>query len=354
MPTIKSGNLKEVMYSILKATGSTEEEAAFVSESLIQANLYGVDSHGLANLKPYISAIESGKIKCGAQIKVLQESASTALIDGNWGFGQISCKKATEIAINKAEKNMVGVVGISHCNHIGRLGLYAEMIAKKDMIGLIYAASDPSVAPHGGMKPMFGTNPFSYGFPAGKEQPIIIDFATAAVAEGKIRAALAGGEKIPLGWIIDKNGNPTTNPADLYEPPLPPIQIKILGAQLPIGGYKGFGLAIAVDIIGGALTNTGCDGDVPEFANGTMVQALNIEAFCPLEEYRKRVDKLIRDVKSAPIAPGVKEIMLPGEPETRTREERLKSGIPVPEITWKATLDIAKKYGVDVEGILSK
>ena len=354
MPTIKADHLQQVMYSILKAAGATEEEASFVSESLTEANLYGVDSHGLGNLKPYVHRVEAGKIKCGAQIKVVRESSTTALIDGNWGFGQISCKKATEMAIAKAKKNMIGLIGIFNCNHIGRLGLYPEMIAKNDMIGLVYAASDPSVAPHGGMKPLFGTNPFSYGFPAGKEKPIIIDFATSTAAEGKIRAALARGEKIPEGWILDKNGNPTTNPADLYEPPLPPAQIKIAGAQLPVGGHKGYGLALAVDIIGGALTGTGCDGDVPEFANGTVVQALNIEAFCPKEEYNKRVEKLIKDIKSAPKAPGVKEILLPGEPEARTREVRLASGIPVPEITWNATLELAKKYRVDVEKILRK
>jgi LDH2 family malate/lactate/ureidoglycolate dehydrogenase len=354
MPTIRGDHLEEVMRATLKGAGATEEEASFVSRTLLDASLCGVDSHGIVNLKPYIDAIEKGKIKCGAQVNVVKESASSALIDGNRGFGQIACKKATEIAINKAEKNMVAVVGISNGSHIGRLGFYSEMIVRKDMIGIVYVATDASVAPHGGMRPMFGTNPFSYGFPAGKERPLIIDFATATSAEGKIRAALSRGEKIPEGWILDKNGYPTTNPADLYEPPLPPAQIKFAGAQLPMAGHKGFGLALAVDIIGGALTGTGCDGDIPDMANGTVVQALNIEAFCPIDDYKKRVDKLIRDVKAAPKRPGTTEIMLPGEPEARTKESRLKSGIPVPDITWRTTLDLARKYGVDAEGILSK
>jgi uncharacterized oxidoreductase len=256
------------------------------------------------------------------------------------------------MSISKAEKSMVGIVGILHCNHIGRLGMYSEMIAKKDLIGLVYVACDPSVAPHGGIKPVLGTNPFSYGFPAGKEKPIIIDFATSTAAEGKIRAALARGEQIPEGWILDKNGNPTTNPADLYEPPLPPVQVKIVGAQLPVGGHKGYGLAVAVDLIGGALTGTGCDGDIPEFANGTVVQALNIDAFCSREEYSKRVEKLITDIKSTAKAPGFKEILLPGEMESHTREARLASGVPVPETTWKATLQLVERYGIDMERIM--
>jgi len=357
MPTFKSDKLLQVSRALLGAAGASEREANIVSDLLIEANLCGVDSHGVSNLKAYIDLIEQGKIKPGAKNVMVKETATTALVDANWGFGQVACSEAVELVVGKAERNMVSVVGMLRCNHIGRLGAYSEMIAERGMIGSICANSDPSVAPYGGMKSMLGTNPISLGFPAGTEKPIIVDFATSASAEGKIRVALQKGEKIPEGWILDKNGKPTTDPADLYEAPLPPVQVKVVGAQLPMAGHKGFGLALAVDVLGGALTGTGCSHDIHvpnEWANGVLIQALNIEAFSSMEEYERRVDKLITDIKSSPRTSGVDEIQMPGEPEFRMREERAKSGIPVSDVTWNAILGVAKKYGVDVDKLMGK
>ena len=355
MPTFSFDELTKVCEVILSAAGATEKEARIVSDSLISADLCGVDSHGLSNLKPYIGLVEQGKIRPGVQNKTVRESETTALIDANWGFGQVSCRDAVEVAVNKAQDHTVGLVGIFRCNHIGRLGAYSEKIVEKDMIGNISANTDIIMAPYGGMRPALGNNPISYGFPAGVEKPIIIDFATTTAAEGKIRTALQKRERIPEGWILDKNGYPSTDPADLYEPPLPPAQVKISGAQLPMAGHKGFGLALAVDILGGALTGTGCGRDILHpWANGVLIQATNIEAFSSKEDFKKRVDKLIRDIKSSPTRPGLNEILMPGEPELRTREERLRSGIPVSEITWNTTLGLAKKYGVDLDKILRK
>jgi uncharacterized oxidoreductase len=225
------------------------------------------------------------------------------------------------------------------------------MALEQNMIGVLFANSDISVAPWGGRRPMLGTNPVSFAIPAGKEKPIVVDYATAAVAEGKIRAAFLRGDKIPDGWILDKDGKPSTNPADLFEPPLPPVQVKIAGAQLPMAGHKGFGLGLVVDILGGALTGAGCDGDV-KMGNGVFLEAINVDSFIPLKNYQATVDKLIRDIKASPKAPGVTEILMPGEPELKAAEKRSRDGIPIPDATWAGIVNVAKELRVDLDKVL--
>jgi uncharacterized oxidoreductase len=256
-----------------------------------------------------------------------------------------------ETAIEKAGKTGVGVVGIFNCNHIGRLADYAEMALEKGMIGFIAANSDPCVAPYGGRESVLSTSPLSYAIPADQEKPIIIDFATSVVAEGKVRAALYKGQRLPPGWIVDSQGRPSTNPADLYEPPLPPEQIKLAGALLPAGGYKGYGMALVVEVLAGALTGTGCSKEVTG-GNGAFIMAVKIDQFVPLARFKERVDKLIRTVKNSPKAQGFEEILIPGEPEFKEFEKRSKSGITIPETTWQSLVEVCRSYGLDAENLI--
>jgi LDH2 family malate/lactate/ureidoglycolate dehydrogenase len=223
LPIVTSTQLALISQNLLKAAGASDEEAEIVTRFLVNANLAGVDSHGVVpNLTVYLQGLRSGTIKTRAKIEVRMDGPSTALIDGNWGFGQMTCSKAMEIAIDKARKTGVGAVGIFNCNHIGRLAEYAQMAVDNGMIGFITANCEPYVAPYGGRTPVLGTNPLSYAIPAGHENAVIVDYATSAAAEGKVRAVLFKGEQLPSGWIVDQHGRQSTNPADLYDPPPAP------------------------------------------------------------------------------------------------------------------------------------
>lgn len=355
MPIITSTQLSLISKNLLKAAGASDEEAEIVTRFLVNANLAGVDSHGVApNLIIYLQGIRNGIIKTRAKIEVRVDGPSTALIDGNWGFGQMTCSKAMEIAIDKGRRTGVGAVGIFNCNHIGRLAEYAQMAVDNGMIGFIAANSEPYVAPFRGRTPVLGTNPISYAIPAGHEKAVIVDYATSAAAEGKVRATLLKGEQLPAGWIIDSHGRPSTNPADLYEPPLPPERIKLAGALLPFGGYKGYGLGLVVDMLAGVLTGAGSSLDMTSgwLTNGVFITVLKIDNFVPLEDFKNRVDRLVKSIKNSPKAEGFEEILIPGEPEANERERRLRNGIPISEKAWQALVQACKEYGLDVESLM--
>jgi uncharacterized oxidoreductase len=355
LPTITSTQLTHISQNLLKAAGASDEEAEIVTRFLVNANLAGVDSHGVVpNLIIYLQGVRSGTIKTRAKIEVRVDGPSTALIDGNWGFGQMTCSKAMEIAIGKARRTGVGAVGILNCNHIGRLAEYAQMAVANDMIGFIAANCEPYVAPFGGRTPVLGTNPLSYAIPAGHEEAVTVDYATSAAAEGKVRATLFKGDQLPSGWIVDSHGRPSTNPADLYEPPLPPERIKLAGALLPFGGYKGYGLGLVVDVLAGILTGAGSSQDMTSgwLTNGVFMMVLKIENFVPLGDFKERVDRLVRSIKNSQKAEGVKEILIPGEPEIYERELRLKTGIPISEKAWQPLMQACKQYGLDVESLM--
>jgi LDH2 family malate/lactate/ureidoglycolate dehydrogenase len=354
MLTMTATELSNVSEKLLRAAGATDEEARIVTKLLVKANLAGVDSHGVfQNLILYLDGLETGVIKSGAEFEIAKETRCTALVNGNWGFGQVICMKAMNLAIEKARQNGVSAVGIFNCNHIGRLADYTQMAIENDMIGIVTANGDwLCVAPYGGKKMVFSTNPISCGIPAAEERPIVVDFATSVTAEGKIRAALLRGEKLPPGWIADSEGRPSTDPADLYEPPLPPEQVKLAGTILPAGGYKGYGLALVVEALAGALTGTGCDGEIKiGLTNGVFIIVLKIDQFASLEEFYRRVDRLIRTIKASPKAPGFSEILIPGEPEIRSEEERSEAGIPVPEAAWRSLAAYCAKYGLDAQEV---
>ena len=342
MPVLAAGQLKNIGIEIFKALGATEEEAKIVSEFLVKANLAGHDSHGVIRIIQYADQIKKGKIIPGTSIEVVRETPSSALLNGNWGFGQVIGFKAMKMAIEKTKNNTASVVCVYNCNHIGRLADYTMMAAENGMIGMALANANKIVAPYGGMERMLGTGPLSYAFPTDKEIPFVLDIATSVCAEGKIRVWLHKGEKLPYEWIIDKNGKPSNNPSDLYEG----------GAILPFGGevgYKGFGLGLIVDVLGGILARSGPAYRDDKRGNGVFMEAINIESFIPLDQFKREMDELIRAVKRSKPMPGFKEIMIPGEPEYKTEEKKLKEGIYVPEKTWGEITEIAKMLRVDIE-----
>jgi len=351
MPTLTSSQLSNLSTSVLKAAGASDEEAMIVSKYLVNANLAGVDSHGVLRLTGYVDAIRDGLIKPGAKVEIVTETDSTALVNGNWGFGQVICTEAMKLAIQKAKKNGVSVVGIFNCNHVGRLSEYSTMALEHGMIAFVAVCADPCVAPYGGKQAVLSTSPMSYAIPAGKEQPIVVDFATSVVAEGKIRAAILKGSKIPEGWIVNSAGRSTTNPAELYDEPVEPF--KFAGALLPAGGHKGYSLSLVVEALGGALTGNGCNGEVTSgYANGVFILVVKIENFVPLASFKSRIDRLIKSVKSTPTAEGFSEILVPGEPERREAKKRAKAGISIPDNAWSSISKTCKDYALDAQSFL--
>jgi LDH2 family malate/lactate/ureidoglycolate dehydrogenase len=254
--------------------------------------------------------------------------------------------------VDKAKKVGIAAVGTYNNYYIGRVGQYTEMVAENNMIGVLYSGVPvPMVAPWGGRASVFGTNPLSFGMPT-SGRPIVVDFATSAVAFGKVVNAFLKGEKVPEGWIMDKDGKPTTDPKDYFVPPYPPEGENVIGAQLPAAEHKGYGLAMVVEILGNVLTGSGYDGRI-KTGNGVFLQVINIESFVPLSDYMRRVDELVRKVKECPKAPGFTEIMLPGEVERRTEEKTKREGIRVLESSWQSVVHLADELQVNLKEIIS-
>jgi LDH2 family malate/lactate/ureidoglycolate dehydrogenase len=250
MPVFVAEQLRKVGTEIFETAGAPRKEAEWVSKLLVKANLVGHDSHGVIRIIQYVKAIQKGEIKPDAKTEVVHETRTSALLNGNWGFGQVVAKKAMEIAVSKAKVNTVGTVCAFDAYHIGRLADYTTLAADNSMIGIAMANSSKAVAPYGGMERSLSTGPLSYAFPTGAEAPFVLDIATSTIAEGKVRVTLHKEDKLPEGCLIDKNGNPSANPVDYYDG----------GALLPLGGdsfgYKGFGIGLVVEVLSGSKVTT--------------------------------------------------------------------------------------------------
>lgn len=339
--------LTELSQKIFVAAGCPPAIAARVTQALVDANLAGHDSHGVMRIPNYVGVVRSGNIIPNAQPTILKETAVTALVDGGWGFGQVSAAYATKVAIEKATEHGISLVGIVRCTHIGRLGEYATMASDAGVAAIVTAGGfqgrGRSAVPFGGAKPLFGTNPIAVGIPAGVEPAVLVDFATTTVAAGKVEVARAKKAPLPPGSIVDRDGHPSTDPEDYYNG----------GALLPFGGHKGYALSVMVEFLGRILT--GADafaeagrGEVVYTHSGTLIIAINPRVFVEPAQYAATADETIRSLKAIPPAPGSSGVMVPGEPEARSRAERLGSGIPLAESTWDRIVQTAASVGVAV------
>jgi uncharacterized oxidoreductase len=307
--------------------GTPLHQAEIVCENLVGANLVGHDSHGVLRLTLYADWVRKGLIVPGLEPRLLSEVGATARIEGDWCWGAVGGKYATEKAIALARAYGVAAVTLDHCAHIGRLGSYTEWMAEAGMAGIATTNHMASVAAYGGRDRVLGTNPWAMASPRQDDAaPIVVDFATSGVAEGKLRVARAKGESVPLGYIVDRDGTPSTQPADFYSG----------GALLPFGGHKGYGLSLMADILGGLLSGAGSGSD-KEFAgaNGTLFLAIDIARFVPLDWFKAQSESIAERIHASAPAQGFTNVMLPGEPEQRTRAARTEKGIDLPESTWQ-------------------
>jgi hydroxycarboxylate dehydrogenase B len=338
MLMVDPAHLRDATLRIFEAAGAPSDVAAEMAEFLVESNLAGHDSHGVIRIPAYLQAISDGLIVPDARPEVIEETATSALVDGKDGFGHIAAAFATDVAARKARDRKVAVVSIVRCNHIGRLGEWGSRAARQGVVAIITVGGSggPGIAaPFGGAAPALGTNPISVGMPAGDGDDLLMDFATTTMAEGKVQVARAKGASLPPGVLLDREGHPSTNPQDLYNG----------GMLLPFGGHKGYGLALVVELLGAALT-PGQRHNRGARSGGAVIIAVDAAAFRPLAEFEATATETLRRVKAIPPAPGFSEVLVPGEPERQTRAERVRTGIPLAEVTWHAIVEAARGLAV--------
>jgi uncharacterized oxidoreductase len=346
MQTKTADELRSLVVRVLMAAGADEDNAARVAEALVSSNLAGVDTHGVWHLPLYVSQIRDGFVVPTARPETVKENDNTALVTGNWTFGFVAAKYAVDIAIRKAGEHGVAVVGAVRLGHIGRLGEYAEMAASHGMVSSVWASGyseeTPIAVPYGGRRPALSTNPISMGFPGGEEASMVLDFATTAAAASKVNLARNRGQQIPQGWLVDRDGNPTTDPATFQRG----------GGLLPFGGHKGYALMLADEVLGRVLTGSDDYAEADRGGEAMRHQAvtfmvLRADLFQPLAGFERRADELGRRMRSVPAAAGFDEVLVPGDLERRARETRGRDGIPVPDDVWKELTVLAEEMRLE-------
>ncbi len=348
MPHFTADQLRTVTRTIFEAAGVPADDATLVAESLVDGNLCGHDSHGVVRIPQYMESMRKGEIVAGAPLTIVRESDTTPVVDGGWGFGQPQAHRTAEIAMTKARAAGVATVTLHHVNHVGRVGEYLERVAREGFVAIAAVnnhGSGRSTAPYGGSEPRVSTNPITFAAPVKGGDPLVLDITTSVTAEGKIRVRRNKGEKLPEGWLVDNQGNFTTDPNAFYTDPR--------GAIMPLGGevgHKGFGLSLMVDILVGALGAGGCTRpDANRLANAYFLTVIDPARFNGLDYCEQQVADLIAWCKSSRRLPGVDEILIPGEPEARCRKHRREHGIDVDDETWRQIEEVARSVGVQLD-----
>jgi uncharacterized oxidoreductase len=340
MKKIPAGKLADLVAAIMEGGGCNPGEARTVAQRLVDSNLVGHDSHGVLRVGKYLEWVGEGWLKPNTEPTLVFDSAALAIVDGNRGFGQVIGEFATRLGIAKAAKSGIAMVGLRNCGHLGRLGDWAEMAAAEDQVSLHFLNTSGAqrVAPYGGSDRRLSTNPLAIGIPVAGGPPVILDITTSTVAEGKLMVALNKGERVAPGWIVDKDGKPTTDPKDFYDG----------GALLTIGEHKGSGLSILTDLLAGAIT-TGRSSDPDDtILRNNMLSIFIAPAVydgdgSALAEARRLMDW----VKASPPAVPGRPVLGPGDMERETRAARLANGVPLDDKTWNDLLAAAKSVGID-------
>jgi LDH2 family malate/lactate/ureidoglycolate dehydrogenase len=326
--TVAAPRLAAFVARALERVGVPASEAQVVADTLVEADLRGVHSHGVMRLPVYVKRLQAGLVRAEASLAVTAEGPALAVIDARNSLGQVASVRAMDLAIEKARRSGVGVVGVCHSTHFGAAAYYALRAAARQMIGMAMTNTLPLMPPVGGAAKVVGNNPVAYAVPAGRERPVVLDIATSVVAHGKVQRARGRGEPVPLGWGVNRQGLPTDRPEEIMDG----------GMLLPVGGHKGFGLAMIFDLLCGPLVGAGWSGRIaglalPEHARpqdvGHLFVALDVAQFRPLPEFLAEVDAYIQAVHTTPRAPGVEKIYVPGEIEFETAEVRRRTGIPL-------------------------
>lgn len=347
MPTIAAEPLREYVARVFAGAGVPAGDAATVAAHLVEANLLGHDSHGVIRVERYLEHLRAGRIVAGATPRVVSEGASTAVVDGGWNFGQVVARDTMAHAVAKARAAGVGVAVARRCGHVGRLGAYVEQGVAQGCVALAMVNNHGGgqvMAPPGGVARRLSPNPIAFAAPTGDaDAPFVLDMTTSVVAEGKLRVARNRGEAVPPGWIVDGEGRPATDPGAYYGPPP--------GAILPLGGealHKGFGLALLVEALAGALSGAGTSrADGASGGNGLFTLAIDPTAFGEAGAFTGEFGAVLEYVRTPPLAPGVARVITAGEPERDARRARAAAGIAIDEATWGQLVAAGRSAGVE-------
>ena len=341
---ISSTSLFNFIKSAFIEAGFSDRDAKITADLMVQADLSGQDGHGVFRLPQYIKRLQEGGMNPKPKIQILSQRTATALIDGDNGIGHLVMRHAADIAIEKAQKSGVAWVGARMSNHAGPASLYTRYVLERNMIGIYVAVGSANhMPPWGGTDQLLSTNPISVAIPSGVNPPIILDMATTVAAYGKVKTLLLSGGKMPVGWMIDKQGNALTDPAKSKD-----------GFLLPIGGPKGYGLALIFGILAGTLNKAAFGKDVVDFNNdnktvtntGHFIVALDIAAFMDPSEFKSQIDTVWKDMKSSKKLPDISEIRLPGENLAKTMKERKASGIKISTPLFTALAQLADELSI--------
>lgn len=324
---VDPSTLREQATALFIACGAPEEHARIVAEVLVTADLRGVDSHGVVGAPRYVTEIQSGIYTVPQQVEVLNDSGATALLSNGNGFGFVGAHRSMSLAIEKAREFGVGQVVLRDGHHIGMVAYYAMMALEHDMLGMAVTNSTPHGRPAGGLGAKLGTNPIAFAAPAANERPFVLDMATTTVANGKIRIANRLGLPLPVGWAVTAaDGTPITEAPEKADEWW---TIEPLGGSLTLGGHKGYGLGVMVDILAGLLSGGGFSRELAAGHNQSWFMAIDIGRFRPIDEFKAHMDAMIQELHSTPPAPGNDRVRVAGDPEADTFEQRSRDGIPL-------------------------
>ncbi|WP_375585422.1 Ldh family oxidoreductase [Cyclobacterium xiamenense] len=349
-------HLESFSKRILEKIGCTEEDASTAARVLLSADIRGVDSHGVARLSGYVRLWEANRINPRPNLRIVHETPSTAVVDGDGGLGLVVAPFAMQVAIDKAKTAGTGWVSVKNSNHYGIAGVHAMEALKHDMIGISLTNASPLVSPTFSKERMLGTNPIAVAIPADKQPPFVLDMATTTAANGKLEILQRKQQEAPLGWIQDREGKPTTSP----------LGVKNGGALLPLGGdrehgsHKGYGLGSVVDIFSAVLSGANYGPWVPPFVAflephphpvgeglGHFFGAMRIDAFRPAEEFKTHMDQWIGRFRQAQPVAGQQQVLIPGDPERELEKQRMQEGIPLLEPVVADLKALGEKFDVE-------
>jgi LDH2 family malate/lactate/ureidoglycolate dehydrogenase len=343
--TVSAKGLLTLAVDIFTAAGLPNDEAALVADALVLADLRGMQSHGVLRIPTYVGKIRGGGFRAGRKGRVLRETSATMLIDGEDGLGVVLTLRAMDEAIRKAREHGIAAAGVTNSNHYGEAAYYVLHAIRQDMIGIVATNGSPNMPAWGGVTKMTGPLPFTAGVPAGDMRPFVIDAALGMTNRGKLIYYAQKHEKIPPGWGVDRNAMPTEDPARVLDG----------GWILPIGGHKGFGITLFLEILAGVLTGGPVGAAIRDLYSttsdvsqglGHFVIAIDPSAFMPIDAFKQRMDDTIRAIKASTLAPGLERMTIPGEPEFELEEIRRQHGVPLVESVLDSLNTLAAELSV--------
>lgn len=338
--------LKMFCVEAMQRCGLSDDDANIMAEILVTTDTWGVHTHGTRQIRQLMKNVRQGRLNPQAAPELLAEGVAWAIVDGHYAMPMTTSRRAMEIAIQKARQAGIAYVGVRHSSHFGAAGYYAVMAAQAGLIGLSMCNVDPAMTVPGARGRVLGTNPIAFAVPAGQERPVWLDIATSTVAATKVFAAQASGKPIPENWLVDDDGVPTTDPRGYPE----------RGALLPMAGHKGYGLAILVEVLSAVLSGAAVMSQVSSWVmdkpeptdEGHAFIAIDVGTIMPIDQFKERMDRMIREIRSAPKAKGSERIYLPGEMEWDRRDKALTEGMVLPDYVVMNLRGLAEDVGLDL------